>query len=349
MLNPIGYSVYLSSFEMQKEQLSLLYKEGSYIFTSFHMSEEFDDTYIKRAMNMCSYLTNQGFQIIGDVSKKTLEVFQVDNLIKFAKMMNISILRIDYGFTKEEILELANQIPICINASTVTSDLIDIIATRNLDVYAIHNFYPRPETGLDEEQFKLRNLRLKENGIKVLAFVPSDLIKRGPIHEGLPTLEAHRYIAPYAATLDLLLNYGVDGVLIGDGIISKYQVDMISDYIDKNILSLPIVFDDLGKELYDREFTIRIDSPRWLKRLQESREYSCFGREILPDHCNSRSVGTVTVDNIRYQRYSGEIQIIVEELPSDERVNLIGQIPKEYHILLNSIINGSKIRFIELI
>lgn len=349
MLNSVGYSVYISNFEIQKEQLALLFKEGSFIFTSFHISEEFDDTYIIRAMNMCRYLKNLGYQIIGDVSKKTLEIFETDDLIQFARKMNISILRIDYGFTKEEILELANQIPICINASTVTSELINTIASKNLDVYAIHNYYPRPETGLDEEQFKLQNLRLKECGIKVLAFVPGDMIKRGPIHEGLPTLEAHRFMAPYAATLDLLLNYGIDGVLIGDGIISGYQSDLISNYLDTNILSLPVEFNDMAKELYDKVFTIRIDSPRWLKRIQESREYSCFGRSIEPYRCIDRTIGTITVDNILYQRYSGEIQIIVEEQPADERVNVVGQIPKEYHILVKSIANGSKIRFTKLI
>ncbi|ROR29113.1 hypothetical protein EDD66_10348 [Mobilisporobacter senegalensis] len=347
MLNSIGYSVYLSNFEEQKEQLSKIYTKDSYIFTTFHMSEEFDNTYIERAMDMCSYIKNLGFKIIGDVSRKTLEFFQVDSLIKFAKQMNLSILRIDYGFTEEEILELAEQMPICINASTVTDDFIHTIASKNLDVYGIHNFYPRPETGLDEELFRTLNKKLKENGIKVLAFAAGDISKRGPVYEGLPTLEAHRYTATYAATLDLLLNYGVDGVFIGDGIISKYQADLIFGFIDTNIINLPVEFNDMGKELYEKEFTIRVDSPRWLKRLQESREYSCFGREITPEECKVRSVGSVTIDNISYQRYSGEIQIIVEELPADEKVNVIGHIPKEYHILLKSIKNGTKIRFVK--
>lgn len=38
----------------------------------------------------------------------------------------------------------------------------------------------------------------------------------------------------------------------------------------------------------------------------------------------------------------------IESLPSDERVNVIGQVPKEYHLLLNHIVNGTKIRFVKL-
>ena len=52
------------------------------------------------------------------------------------------------------------------------------------------------------------------------------------------------------------------------------------------------------------------------------------------------------MDNLRYQRYSGEIQIICERLPADEKVNLIGNIPAEYHLILKNIKNGSQIRMI---
>lgn len=347
MSNQLGFSTYLSNFEAQKEQLSSLYKEGSPVFTSFHISEDFDDTFIQRAEDMCRYLTNLKYKIIADVSKKTLKMFGVESLIGFAKIMNIAVLRIDYGFNDNEIAELAKQIPICLNASTLTVDAIHKIKQGGKDIYAMHNFYPRPETGLDEEQFRLRNQMLKEEGIKVLAFIPGDINRRGPIYEGLPSLEVHRKVAPYGSYLDLLLNYKVDGIFVGDGIISQYQLELIENYLQTNVISIPILFEGESEKLYDKEFTIRIDSPRWLLRLQESREYSCYGHEILPNNCIPRSVGMVTMDNLHYQRYSGEIQIIKESLPADDRVNVIGKMPKEYDILLNNIQNSTKIRFIK--
>ncbi len=345
MDNSIGYSVFLSTFEKQKEQLVSLYKEGNFVFTSFHITEEYDNTYIQRAKDMCTFLNTCGYRIIADVSSNTLKLFQTESLLELAKLLNISILRIDYGFTEDEIIKLAREIPICMNASTVTSDFADKLASFSLDVYAMHNYYPRPETGLDEEQFRIRNEMLLSKGFKVLAFIPGDADKRGPIHEGLPTLESHRYIAPYAAFIDLL-SYGINGVFIGDGIISQFQANMISQYLDSNIYQIPVIFDKEYEYLYNKEFTIRTDSPRWLKRLQESRENG-DSQNILPKDCFERITGTITIDNNLYQRYSGEIQMIVENLPADERVNVIGQLPKEYHPILKRIRNGSKIRFIK--
>ena len=346
MFNHIGFSVYLSNFDKIKDELPSLYKEGSTIFTSFHVSEEFDRGYIERGKQMCSFLSGIGYRMIADVSKKTMSFFNTDCLVEFAHNMKIDILRIDYGFSEEEIIELARQMPICINASTVSEEAVARISRDAIELYAMHNFYPRPETGLDSEQFSSRNQMLERYGIKVLAFIAGDLTKRGPIFEGLPTLEEHRKAAPYAAYIDLMNHYKIDTVFVGDGILSEYEENLIHCYNQNNIIRLPVSLLEEYSNLYQQIYTIRVDSPSWLMRLQESREYSCFGQEIQPNHCISREVGSVTVDNICYQRYSGEIQIIKKSLAMDERVNVIGMVPKKYHLLLRNIANGTKIQFI---
>ena len=38
---------------------------------------------------------------------------------------------------------------------------------------------------------------------------------RGPIHEGLPTLERHRGLPPSACFADLAVRIGVDGIFVG--------------------------------------------------------------------------------------------------------------------------------------
>ena len=58
-----------------------------------------------------------------------------------------------------------------------------------------------------------------------------------------------------------------------------------------------------------------------------------------------RKAGSITIDNGRYSRYSGEIQIVIEDLPLDERVNVIARIPAKYLALLPLIKNEQKIRF----
>lgn len=343
MFNQIGYSVYVSNFEQMKTQLSSLYQEGSCIFTSFHISEEFDETYEERARQMCRYLHEIGYEILADVSKKTLAMFHCDNIAEFAKELGISILRIDYGFTEAEIIEIGRQLPICINASTVNWEMAGRIARESAKVYGMHNFYPRPETGLDEELFDDLNRKLRAIGIEALAFIPGDEYLRGPLHESLPTLEVHRHVSPFSAYLDLKVSHQVDGIFVGDGIISQREAKLIADFGNSGIIPIPVLLNENGKKLYGKSFTIRADSPRWLKRFQESREYSCLGEMIEPGNCVPRNKGSITVDNKQYLRYSGEIQLVIEDLPADDRVNVVGQVSKRDQLILKNIKNGDKI------
>ena len=347
MFRQLGYSVYLANYHEIKTQLIQVYEPGSYIFTSFHISEEMGPSYVEQMKSMCRQLHEIGYKIIGDVSKKTLKQFGCETLWEFAEMMEISMVRIDYGFSDEEIIGLGKRMPVCINASAVDETSVQKIRKEVKSVYGIHNFYPRPETGLDEEYFTEINRQLRKLGMKVMAFIPGDIFLRGPLFEGLPTLEKHRGIAPFAAYVDAKLTCGMDEVLVGDGVISQFDGDRIKAFEKEGVLELPVVFSEFHKTLYGKIFTIRTDSPRWVKRLTESREYSCFGTEILPADCTVRDAGSITMDNSRYLRYSGEIQMVIEKLPADERVNVIGRIEKNYELLLMNIRNGQKIRFVE--
>ena len=55
-----------------------------------------------------------------------------------------------------------------------------------------------------------------------------------------------------------------------------------------------------------------------------------------------RPLGTITVDNEKYERYQGEIQIAKRNLPADEKVNVIGRIKKDDRLLLQYMYGGSK-------
>ena len=84
MLNTLGRSVYLSSFESQQDELQKHCSFGSTIFTSFHISEEYGDGYVPRARKMCEWLRSNGFRILADVSKKTASFFGISDLAAFA-------------------------------------------------------------------------------------------------------------------------------------------------------------------------------------------------------------------------------------------------------------------------
>ena len=338
----LGYSLYLSTFAAQCPALRGQAGTGAPVFLSLHISEEFDDSFCRRAEDTCHALAELGYRIVADVSVKTVAQFGCADLTELAEKLRLWALRIDYGFSLSEIEAMAEKMPIVLNASTTTPEDAAAIAKHGPLVMAMHNFYPRPETGLDEDYLRETTRALREAGLKVLAFIPGDIRKRGPVFEGLPTLEAHRNILPSAAFADLVLNYGLEEIFVGDPGLSQKETERISRFCREGILSIPCAIEEPWQHLYDQVFTCRMDSPKRLVRFQESRVYSCQGEMTEPYNCTERGVGSLTIDNLRYGRYSGEIMLIRSHLPADERVNVIGQVPENALMLLERIGRGMK-------
>ena len=346
--NSLGYSLYLSTFAGQWSSLAGRTGTGTPVFLSLHMGEEFDDTYCQRAEEICRTLADSGFRIIADVSRKTLAQFGCSDLIGLAKHLRLWALRIDYGFSREEIAGFAGQMPIVLNASTVTAEDAAYIAERGREVFAMHNFYPRPETGLDEDYLLETTRALHAAGVKVMAFIPGDALLRGPVYEGLPTLEAHRHTLPSAAFADLALRYGMDEIFLADPGLSEREEERIRCFCRDHVISIPARLNTEHEALYDRVFTCRADSPKRLIRFLESREYSCKGQTVPPSNCVARNYGAVTIDNENYGRYTGEIQLIRSYLKADDRVNVIGQVPEEAWLLLDCVRGGQKFKLVRI-
>lgn len=340
--NSLGFSLYLSTFAAQWPSLGGWTGTGAPVFLSLHISEEFDETYCRRAEEICGTLASYGFRIIADVSRKTLRQFGCRDLVELANHLRLWALRIDYGFSREEIAALAEKMPIVLNASTVTAEDARVIAGQGREVFAMHNFYPRPETGLDEDYLKETTDALHAAGLKVLAFIPGDGQLRGPVYEGLPTLEEHRNVLPSAAFTDLAVRFGMDEVFLADPGLSEKEMQRIDRFCRENVISVPADLNPGHEGLYDRVFTCRVDSPRRLIRFLESREYSCKGETVSPENCVERTIGSVTIDNENYGRYTGEIQITRSDFKADSRVNVIGQVPENARLLLGCIKGGQK-------
>lgn len=348
MLKTLGRSVYLTQFEEQRASLSAFAAGGAPVFISLHISEEFDAAYCARVQEMCDFLSAQGWRILADVSEKTIRQFGCADLTALAKRLHLWGLRLDYGFSLDEMCALAQQLPVAVNASTTTPEVARQLAAGGGTVIAMHNFYPRPETGLDPEFLRESTAALQAEGLQVYGFIPGDALLRGPLYAGLPTLEAHRTAAPSAAFADLALNYGLDGIFAGDPEVSAREQEYIRHFCTTGELCLPVALRPSYETLYDRTFTCRPDSPKGLVRYQESRLYSCFGSTVQPDNCVERRRRCVTMDNIGYGRYSGEIQLVRADLPADEKVNVIGEVPAEYDLLLDCIKRGKTFRMVKV-
>lgn len=55
-----------------------------------------------------------------------------------------------------------------------------------------------------------------------------------------------------------------------------------------------------------------------------------------------RRAGRITIDNERYGRYAGELQMTLVDLPPDDRVNVIGEVIEEDVSLLRFVHGGRR-------
>lgn len=338
-----GRSVYLSNFN---DNFKVDERVDIY-FTSFHIEEEFNDTFTVRAKSLLKTLKDSNKRVIVDISPKGLKQLGYVSLVDFIKDQSVDVIRLDYGYSIDEMLEVGKCATVCLNASTINEDIVDTLLSNNVRVMAIHNFYPRLETGLNSDYLYEKNKRLREKGVLIGCFIAGDEDYRGPLFEGLPTLEEHRYLKPYVQYLDLDIRFNSDIILVGDYGISVRQEELINDYINSKVIKIPVRLDKEYSYLLNRVFTNRIDSPNGLIRIEESRTYASKGEVIEPNNMIERNRGSITIDNKNYLRYSGEVQILKSSYPKNDRVNVIGNVDDDYLGLIDLLKRNGKLMLIE--
>ncbi|MDO5738454.1 MAG: MupG family TIM beta-alpha barrel fold protein [Eubacteriales bacterium] len=346
----LSFSCFLHDFENQKALLAKASKAAQQellIFTSLHVYEEISPSYRKDVEAMCRWLNEHGFKIIADVSARSKDYFECPDLTVLAEELALWALRPDYGFGPEEIQYFSQKLPLVVNATTTAAERIAELASEGKEVYAMHNYYPRPETALDPAFFNTLNREIKAREIAVMAFIPGDIRAAKPLGLGLPTLEHQRDIPPSVAYAEMLVKYDVDQVFVGDPGLSLAELKRIQDYSATAILSIPARLTEAYHDLYGRVFTHRLDSPSSLIRFAESREYAVQGARTEVGKTLPRPRGSITIDNERYMRYSGEIQMLREDLPADSRVNLIGSVEPAYLDLVDCVPRGTQFKLVE--
>ncbi len=159
-------------------------------FTSLHIPEEKGDL-AERAKELLHAARDCGISVYADVSKHTPVHLGIESLMTLSSL-GVSGIRLDDGFSVEETLSLANEFYIAVNASTLSKQEIESLLSAGLhhhQLLAWHNFYPRPETGLEETFFQQQTDLFNELRIPVYAYIPGEGEKRGPVYQGLPTRE----------------------------------------------------------------------------------------------------------------------------------------------------------------
>ncbi|HKM29663.1 MAG TPA: MupG family TIM beta-alpha barrel fold protein, partial [Bacilli bacterium] len=320
----VGASIYvgLKEYPLVKnlEYLQLLKDNGiDRAFISAHIPE-MNEGFVNELIAVCAKAKVLDIKIILDVSKPMMEKFVIPDIYS---------LRLDYGFSNDDIVKLCKQEKFIVefNASTVNDSQLEYFKNKGVDLNKVrisHNFYPKLYTGLTREEVIRRNQIFKKYGLSVMMYIPSQNQQRPPMYEGLPTIEAHRH-QPLEAILSEVRGLGIDEVFFGDSYASLEEIQMATQF-NYDLVQIPII---VNKNLTETEKSQlcfghrnRIDQPqsfiRSACRLKEGQ---------IPSHnAIERKKGDITIDNELFARYQGEVCLMLEDLPKDERVNVVGKI-----------------------
>jgi hypothetical protein len=315
------------------------------VFTSLQLSEAKPEIIRQRLDQLVANCHQLGLTIMADVSAASLQRLGIalhDG--KAIQALGLDGLRIDDGIDMTTVAVLSHTMAIALNASTLSACMIDQLANAKANlrhIEAWHNFYPRPETGLDPAWFAQKNKWLHALGFKTMAFISGDAQQRGPLFAGLPTLEAHRGLLPLAAYLELR-QLAIDHVYVGDPQLSPRSIAAFQAYVHDQVLLIQVQTDD--ERLLHLTWHSRPDIAQKVVRLAEARLEHIFATP-QPAQTDPRPRGSITLDNSAYGRYAGELQLTRCDLPADPRVNVIGKIEPSNLPLLDQIGPHQAIRF----
>ena len=320
----VGASVYIGmkeySFNDNMKYLEMLKDSGveDVFISALHVGDNPKNlSELNKLVNAGNKL---GIKFTMDVDKKILSKYKLPT--------NVYAYRLDYGFSASEIKEMLDKgkYHVELNASITERPLLEELKALGVDLTSIrvsHNFYPKPYTGLSQESVLEKNKMYKEYGLKVLAFVPSANMHRGPVYDGLATIEDHRKCHLLAALSELSL-LKVDDVCFGDAYASTDEINMALSF-NKDLVCLPMgVYKGVSKlerELVERIQTNRFDQSEYFLRCEVRTK-----QHIKPFNTVKRNIGDVTVDNVNFATYQGEVAVVIKEMPADNRSNVVGKV-----------------------
>lgn len=312
---------------------------GANVFTSLHLPEAGDLTAWVAWLGEVHREREVTFW--ADVSPDTFEHLGGD----FEDMHEAGIvgLRLDYGFTAEEITGMARRgMQIAVNASTATAAELDTLKAAGVEAVGWHNFYPRPGTGLSREYYLARSELFTARGLPLLAFIPGERSRRAPLHLCLPTLESHRYRNAYVTARELsALTPGVE-VVCAEGTLWPQHLEWIRRAEKDGVVTLPLV--GLAPEcewLLERDWQLRVEQTGVSQRLVDTRGHD------LPTECvpaDALEMGSLQLDTLG--RYSGEVHLMVRDQPLDASYMHLADVAAPYRSLVALLRGGQTIRLI---
>lgn len=383
----LGVSLYPEQ-ETMEEIDSYLKMASSYGFTKIFTSmfsvpgttqEVFD--YFK---NFCDIAHKYGMKVSGDCNTEFFKKMGAsESDISIFHDMGLDIIRMDLPYFDERDVTLINN-PYNITIE-ITSAMVDAVrlALKNganpKNFRTCHNFYPERYTASDMDSIRKVNRELAELGIPSAVFISSNEENTHgpwPVHDGLPTVEDHRWIPADLQVRHWISVGDVDEIIFGNAFASEEEFKAIAQVIKEAYVDIPkneamgfladllphglverIPFKielengvtDVEKEaVYNFQYHQNSENPYYMIRSRWSRIF--YAKASIPERkCDQEYYhrGDVVIVNDNLAHYRGEVQIVLKDMKVDGQRNLIGHIPEAEQILLPEIHAGTSICFMK--
>ncbi len=350
----IGLSVYpqFNSIDEIKLQLKQASDLGySRVFTSLQLSNlgfQNSDFQLEDYQEITNYAHQLNFKIHADINREIFEEIgaTVDNMKKL-KDLGVDVLRLDFGFSEEETVQLSlNKLDIIIEDNPISDESVYkrarlILEKGNPQQYRFcHNFFPHNDTGLDFDETEVLSQEFIEMGYSVGIFITSQSSPHSlsKYSNGVCTIEDQRYLPPHIAFEELRNTDAYDIIMFGDSYPSYRDLKSVADCFMNPYCSIDAWLDeDLDENQRDLITNIlhknRLDVASTLIRSTSTRKKV----KVSAQNCINRPFGTITLDNENAERYEGELQITLRDLAPSTLANCVGMVKPSCQRLLKQV------------
>lgn len=312
------------------------------VFTSLQLPESDKTELLSEFPIMVKKAHSLGMMVDADIGERSARLFGI-GLHDFDAFrdLGLDIVRLDNGYTPEKIVEASynkHGLIVEINAAHITDEGLSQLVSLGINkekIHFCHNYYPMRYTGFSFEETKKNNDLIHKHGFRVGGFIASATHHRMGCGFGLPTIENHRYIKPFASVQEGYLA-GYDDMYFGDDFADVSELEILVN-TDPSIVKFrmePCVDDAIFDWLLGREL---LQTQCGLEMMVRSN----FDKCTYPGYVDGlksapRRRGDVTVCKSAYLRYKGEIQIVRKDMPEDPDMATIGRVIEDDITLLDT-------------
>jgi uncharacterized protein len=351
MTRKLGVSIYPEHSTVEKDiaYLTVANTHGfERVFTCLLSVNKPKEEIMTEFTEIISHAKQLGMEVILDVAPAVFEQLEIsyDDLSFFAQLGADGI-RLDLGFDGLKEAQMTYNkynLKIELNMSNDV-DYVDNILTYHANkenLLGCHNFYPQRYTGLPYNFFIRCSKRFKQHGIRTAAFVTATNAPLGPwsINDGLCTLEDHRLLPIDVQAKHLWATGLIDDVIIGNAYASEEELRLLGS-LQRNMIELKVEFKEDATEL-EKQVTLdevhlrRGDISAYMIRSVGVRKK--YAKDDFPKReSKTQTKGDIFIGNNTFGKYKGELQVVLQDMPLDERKNLLATVDKQEHFLIDYI------------